>query len=33
MPHYNLALLGFGNVGQALANLLLDKQGLRRRTQ
>jgi homoserine dehydrogenase len=26
MPHYNLALLGFGNVGQALANLLLDKQ-------
>jgi homoserine dehydrogenase len=26
MSHYNLALLGFGNVGQALANLLLDKQ-------
>ena len=25
MPHYNLALLGFGNVGQALAQLLLDK--------
>jgi homoserine dehydrogenase len=23
MPHYNLALLGFGNVGQALARLLL----------
>jgi homoserine dehydrogenase len=27
MPHYNLALLGFGNVGQALARLLLQKQG------
>ena len=26
MPHYNLALLGFGNVGQALAHLLLHKQ-------
>lgn len=26
MPHYNLALLGFGNVGQALARLLLRKQ-------
>lgn len=26
MPHYKLALLGFGNVGQALARLLLDKQ-------
>jgi homoserine dehydrogenase len=26
MPHYNLALLGFGNVGQALARLLLQKQ-------
>jgi homoserine dehydrogenase len=26
MPHYNLAFLGFGNVGQALARLLLDKQ-------
>jgi homoserine dehydrogenase len=26
MAHYNLALLGFGNVGQALAKLLLDKQ-------
>jgi homoserine dehydrogenase len=24
--HYNLAFLGFGNVGKALANLLLDKQ-------
>lgn len=26
MPHYNLALLGFGNVGQALAKLLLRKR-------
>jgi homoserine dehydrogenase len=26
MPHYNLALLGFGNVGQALARLLLQKR-------
>jgi homoserine dehydrogenase len=26
MTHYKLALLGFGNVGQALARLLLDKQ-------
>jgi homoserine dehydrogenase len=26
MPHYKLAFLGFGNVGQALAKLLLDKQ-------
>jgi len=26
MPHYKLALLGFGNVGQALAQLLLRKQ-------
>ncbi len=26
MPHYNLALLGFGNVGRALARLLLAKQ-------
>jgi homoserine dehydrogenase len=26
MPHLNLALLGFGNVGQALARLLLRKQ-------
>jgi homoserine dehydrogenase len=26
MSHYKLALLGFGNVGQALARLLLDKQ-------
>ncbi len=26
MPHYNLALLGFGNVGRALARLLLQKQ-------
>ncbi len=26
MPHHNLALLGFGNVGQALARLLLRKQ-------
>jgi homoserine dehydrogenase len=26
MPHYNLALLGFGNVGQALGRLLLQKQ-------
>ncbi len=26
MTHYNLALLGFGNVGQALAHLLLHKQ-------
>jgi len=25
MPHFNLALLGFGNVGQALAQLLRDK--------
>lgn len=28
MPHYKLALLGFGNVGQALARLLLRKQSL-----
>ena len=26
MPHFKLALLGFGNVGQALARLLLNKQ-------
>jgi len=26
MPHFNLALLGFGNVGQALAQLLIRKQ-------
>lgn len=26
MPHYNLALLGFGNVGQSLARLLLEKR-------
>jgi homoserine dehydrogenase len=26
MPHYNLALLGFGNVGRALARLLQRKQ-------
>ncbi len=26
MPHYKLALLGFGNVGQALARLLMFKQ-------
>ena len=26
MPHYTLALLGFGNVGKALAELLLRKQ-------
>lgn len=26
MPHYNLAMLGFGNVGQALARLLLRKR-------
>ena len=26
MPHFDLALLGFGNVGQALAQLLLRKQ-------
>jgi len=26
MPHYNLAFLGFGNVGQALARLLLKKE-------
>jgi homoserine dehydrogenase len=26
MTHYNLALLGFGNVGQSLAQLLLDKR-------
>ena len=26
MPHYNLALLGFGNVGKALAELLIRKQ-------
>lgn len=26
MTHYKLALLGFGNVGQAFAQLLLDKQ-------
>ena len=25
MPHFNLAFLGFGNVGQALAELLLRK--------
>lgn len=27
MQHYNLALLGFGNVGQALARLLMEKAG------
>ena len=27
MPHYKLAFLGFGNVGKALAKLLLEKQG------
>lgn len=26
MPHYKLVLLGFGNVGQALARLLLKKR-------
>ena len=26
MPHYKLALLGFGNVGQALAILLMSKK-------
>lgn len=26
MPHYKLALLGFGNVGQALAELLMSKR-------
>ena len=26
MPNYNLSLLGFGNVGRALARLLLDKE-------
>lgn len=26
MPHYNLAFIGFGNVGQALARLLLHKR-------
>jgi homoserine dehydrogenase len=26
MPHYRLAMLGFGNAGQALARLLLQKQ-------
>ena len=26
MPHYKLALMGFGNVGQALASLLMDKE-------
>jgi homoserine dehydrogenase len=26
MPHYNLAMLGFGNVGRALARLLLRKE-------
>lgn len=26
MSHYNLALMGFGNVGKALARLLLEKQ-------
>lgn len=26
MPHYNLALLGFGSVGKSLARLLLNKQ-------
>jgi homoserine dehydrogenase len=26
MPHFNIALLGFGNVGQALARLLLKKR-------
>jgi homoserine dehydrogenase len=26
MPHYNLAFLGFGNVGKALAELLLSKR-------
>lgn len=28
MAHYNLALLGFGNVGRALARLLLNKRDL-----
>lgn len=27
MPHYNLALMGFGNVGRALAGLLISKRG------
>lgn len=27
MPHYNLAMLGFGNVGRALARLLRRKEG------
>ena len=27
MPHYNIALIGFGNVGRALARLLLEKRG------
>jgi homoserine dehydrogenase len=27
MPHYNLALLGFGNVGRAFARLLIRKRG------
>jgi homoserine dehydrogenase len=27
MPHYNLALLGFGNVGRAFARLLMRKRG------
>lgn len=27
MTHYNLALIGFGNVGQALARLLIRKRG------
>ena len=26
MPHFKLALLGFGNVGQALVRLLLQKE-------
>jgi homoserine dehydrogenase len=32
MPHYKLALLGFGNVGQALAELLISKQAELRTT-
>ena len=28
MTHYNFALVGFGNVGQALARLLMRKQDL-----
>ena len=32
MPHYKLALLGFGNVGQALARLLLQKEDYLRKS-